>query len=64
MASIDFKKKERLNALVAQALQLEGAFAESGNAVLSEGVKTALLYIGNCQQDVGVSDVVMYYKLF
>lgn len=64
MASIDFKKKEKLNSLVAKALQLEGAFASdnvsysssssSTSAALSEGVKTALRYISNCQQDIGV----------
>lgn len=58
MSSIDFKKKEKLNTLVAQALLLEGAFTETGSstsAALSEGVKTALVYINNAQKDVAVS---------
>mmetsp|Transcript_31174 Transcript_31174/g.52609 ORF Transcript_31174/g.52609 Transcript_31174/m.52609 type:complete len:877 (+) Transcript_31174:43-2673(+) len=52
MASISFKKKEKLYQLVQGAMELDGAYAEGSNFALSQGVKTALLYIDNLRRDI------------
>lgn len=56
LASISFKKREKLYSLVEAAMALPGAYSEQGQGVMSEGVKTALLYISNAAKDVKVSE--------
>ena len=58
MASISFKKREKLYLLVEGALALPGAYATEEEAgvpgTLSQGVRTALTYISNAAKDVKV----------
>jgi hypothetical protein len=51
---VSFRKKEQLYGLVSGALELPDAYADSGSG-LSAPVKTALMYIQNCRQDIRVS---------
>jgi hypothetical protein len=55
LASVSFRKKEQLFGLVGAALELPGAYAEGVAAGgLSAPVKTALVYIQNCRNDIRV----------
>jgi hypothetical protein len=51
---LDFKKKEKIAALVTDALlNREGGYIEAAKGI-SEGVKTAIAYINNCKKDIRV----------
>ena len=51
---MDFKKKEKISALVSDALlNREGGYIEATKGV-SEGIKTAIAYINNCKKDIRV----------
>lgn len=54
LASISFKKKEKLFQLVSEAMDQDDAFitTEDGSRQPHPGVKVALAYIENCRKDV------------
>ena len=52
---MNFKKKEKIAMLVSDALlNRENGYLEAVKSV-SEGVKTAVIYINNCKKDIRVS---------
>ena len=59
LSSLDFKKREKISALVSDSiLNREGGYVESTKGV-SEGVKTAIAYINNCKKDIRVSKTIL-----
>lgn len=55
LSSLNFKKKEKIAMLVSDALlNRENGYLEAVKSV-SEGVKTAVIYINNCKKDIRVS---------
>lgn len=64
LASLTFKKKELFQRLVADALDSEGAYTDTDEP--SEGLKTALAFIGNAAKDIMVwkYHYIFYLSIF
>jgi hypothetical protein len=54
LASITFKKKNKINVMVEEAIDMPGGLLEGTSWSLSKGVETALLYITNAARDIEV----------
>lgn len=55
LGSFNVKKKEKLNSMIDEALNMDGGMDQSSGA-LSAAIQTALLYIENASKDVRVRD--------
>ena len=54
LSSISFQKKEKLNTLVGDVLNRDGAFVEGSNFKLTSGMQAAMKLIDTCRTDIRV----------